>query len=183
MNIPYSTDSDEWVPPSEPPIDDGAVPSSGIGGAEPRTIRSSAVLGTVPEPYDQQESTVPSSAPYVREPGTAPELTTVPSSGTPMWEPGTNPYADVAAMLDGTLPEPPKPMVLRRSDGKYVFYDGQVNWVFGDPEGGKTWVCLACASEALNAGKNVIVIDLDHNGARGNHKSTHSARCPCCSSA
>jgi hypothetical protein len=45
-----------------------------------------------------------------------------------------------------------------------VFYKGQVNWLFGDPESGKTWVCLACVVEALLAGLRVLVVDLDHNG-------------------
>jgi len=67
-------------------------------------------------------------------------------------------------MLDGTLPEPPTPVLLRRSDGHRLFYAGQVNLVFGDPESGKSWLCLACAVEALIGGRKVLVIDLDHNG-------------------
>ena len=41
-------------------------------------------------------------------------------------------YTDIAAMLDGTLPEPPTPEVLSRSDGRPLFYKGEVNLVFGD---------------------------------------------------
>ncbi|WAL46792.1 recombinase RecA [Rhodococcus pyridinivorans] len=37
--------------------------------------------------------------------------------------------------------------------------------MFGDPEGGKTWVCLAAAAEALQSDGRVLVVDLDHNGA------------------
>lgn len=62
------------------------------------------------------------------------------------------------------MPEPPRPALGKRADGHALFYAGQVNWVFGDPESGKTWLCLACVVEALNAGRRVIVIDLDHNG-------------------
>lgn len=92
----------------------------------------------------------------------------VPGSAPPMREPGTEDekplYVDISAMLDGTVPEPPEPVLLARSDGRKLFYAGQVNLLFGDPESGKTWVCLACAVEALQAARKVIIIDLDHNG-------------------
>ena len=68
-------------------------------------------------------------------------------------------------MLDGTLPEPPTPEVLSRSDGRSLFYKGEVNLVFGDPEHGKTWVMLAACAEVLIDGGRVIYVDLDHNGA------------------
>ncbi|WP_218027718.1 recombinase RecA [Rhodococcus wratislaviensis] len=58
-----------------------------------------------------------------------------------------------------------KPVVLKRNDGCRLFYAGQVNNVFGDPESGKTWVCLAAVVEALHAGLRSLIIDLDHNGA------------------
>jgi hypothetical protein len=74
-------------------------------------------------------------------------------------------YTDIAAMLDGTLPEPPQPCVLCRSDGRALFYKGEVNLVFGDPEHGKTWVILAGCAEVLTDGGRVIYVDLDHNGA------------------
>ena len=73
-------------------------------------------------------------------------------------------YADVASLLAGKLPEPPQPTVLRRGDGRCLFYPGQVNSLFGDPESGKTFVALAAATEVLNAGGRVLVMDLDHNG-------------------
>jgi hypothetical protein len=74
-------------------------------------------------------------------------------------------YTDVAAMLDGTLPEPPRPCVLCRTDGHALFYKGEVNLVFGDPEHGKTWVILAGCAETLIDGGRVMYVDLDHNGA------------------
>lgn len=149
-------------------VEDSTVLSSGIGTTEPGTMNGSTVPGTEREPADQRKprrgaASVP--APTVR---TGRELATVPGSVPPMREPGTEPepilYADVASMLDGTLPEPPAPTILRRMDGHALFYDGQVNLVFGDPEGGKTWVCLAAVTEQLNTGHKAIVIDLDHNG-------------------
>jgi len=132
----------------------------------PGTAHGSWVPGTDSEPHDLGNRPVPGSRPSIPEPGTArTEQATVPGSRMVGTEPGTARYADVGALLDGTLPEPPAPTLLKRSDGHALFYAGQVNWVFGDPEGGKTWVCLAGAEEALSEGGTVLVIDLDHNGA------------------
>lgn len=73
-------------------------------------------------------------------------------------------FFDVAGMLDGGLPDPPAPLIGHRSDGRALFYAGQLNLLFGDPESGKTFICLAAAVEALNLGHRVLVMDLDHNG-------------------
>jgi len=130
------------------------------------TDSGSTVPGTDPEPSDLAISAVPGSVPTVREPRTVTtDPAAVPGSGIGGREPGTARYVDVAALLDGTLPEPPAPTRLRRSDGVGMAYAGQVNLIFGDPEGGKTWFCLAAAEEALRQGGTVLVIDLDHNGA------------------
>lgn len=76
-------------------------------------------------------------------------------------------YVDVAALLSGDMPPAPKPVHGHRDDGHALFYAEQVNLVFGDPEGGKTWVALATATEVLRTGTEgrVLVMDLDHNGA------------------
>ena len=79
-------------------------------------------------------------------------------------ERGTPLYVDVAALLDGGLPDPPEPVLLHRDDGRAIFYAGQVNLVFGDPESGKTLVTQAAATEALRADRRVAIVDLDHNG-------------------
>jgi hypothetical protein len=73
-------------------------------------------------------------------------------------------FLDVAALLDGDLPEPPKPRVCVREDDQALFYAGQVNLVFGDPESGKTFVSQAAQAEALRGGRRVLSLDLDHNG-------------------
>lgn len=73
-------------------------------------------------------------------------------------------WFDVAAFLDGGLPDPPSPVLLHRTDGIAIFYSGQVNLLFGDPESGKTLVAQAAASEALKAGRKVLMVDIDHNG-------------------
>jgi hypothetical protein len=92
-------------------------------------------------------------------------------------------YVDVAALLAGGLPEGLKPSVLRRTDTHALFYAERVNYLFGDPESGKTWVALAAMAEALVDGADVeigntvlradqqrparraLFLDLDHNGA------------------
>ncbi len=73
-------------------------------------------------------------------------------------------YYDIAAMLDGTLPEPPFPNVCLRDDGVGLFYLSQFNVLFGDPECGKTLVCDHTTAEVLRAGGSVLRLDLDHNG-------------------
>ncbi|MEW1989188.1 AAA family ATPase [Brevibacterium casei] len=73
-------------------------------------------------------------------------------------------WGDVARLLDGTLPQPPAPEVLCRDDGSALFYAGQVNSLFGEPESGKTWIALAAVAESLNGGGSAVIIDLDHNG-------------------
>lgn len=134
-------------------LSEGAVPGSRIGTTEPGTAivpGSGNRPGTVEQESNSlSNGTVPGSRPSMPEPGTADE----------------NPlYVDICALLDGTMPEPPEPRLGRRVDGRCLFYPGQVNWVFGDPESGKTWLCLAAAVEALKAGRKVLIIDLDHNG-------------------
>lgn len=81
-------------------------------------------------------------------------------------EQGNGLYLDVAALLDGGLPDPPAPVLLRRDDGRAIFYAGQVNYIFGDPESGKTLVAQAAAAEALQACRRVLFVDIDHNGAQ-----------------
>ncbi len=74
-------------------------------------------------------------------------------------------YTDVAAMLADGLPEQPRPAVLSRTDGVALFYPGEVNLLFGDPEHGKTWVGLAACAETLRKCGRVLVVDIDHNGS------------------
>lgn len=73
-------------------------------------------------------------------------------------------YANVAALLDGTLPEPPKPEILTRTDGHALAYAAKVNLVFGPPESGKTLLLAAAAAEAVGRGLRVLWVDIDHNG-------------------
>lgn len=79
-------------------------------------------------------------------------------------ERGRGLYVDVAALLKDGLPDPPQPAVLHRDDGHAIFYRGQVNALFGEPESGKTLIAKAAASEDAKAGRKVMFIDIDHNG-------------------
>lgn len=75
-----------------------------------------------------------------------------------------NLWSDVAALLAGGMPDPPTPDVCKRADGVGLFYREQTNVLFGDPESGKTWIAYCAATEELNAGGRVLIIDADHNG-------------------
>lgn len=74
-------------------------------------------------------------------------------------------YADVAEILARGPITPPAPTVGLRSDGAGLFYAGQVNMLFGDPESGKTLLAQCAAADELYLGRSVLIIDLDHNGA------------------
>lgn len=115
----------------------------------------SPVPGTDPEPGTDEETVpVPGVPPMCAEPGTD-------------TRPEPHPlYADIAQLLAEGMPDPEAPDMLTRSDGVGLFYRGQVNLVFGDPESGKTWVALAAVAETLRDGGSALVLDLDHNGPK-----------------
>ena len=73
-------------------------------------------------------------------------------------------------MLDLGDLEPPTPTIGLRSDGVGLFYAGQVNSVFGEPEAGKTFLADCAAVEVLNKGGSVLTLDLDHNGPQSTIK-------------
>ena len=62
--------------------------------------------------------------------------------------------------LDGPIPEPPGAL-LRRADGATLVYQGRLNWVYGLPSSGKTWLSLYCMGEALLRGLRVAYWDFD----------------------
>lgn len=76
---------------------------------------------------------------------------------------------DLTWILTGAEPEQPQPSYSKRTDGHALFYAGQVNGIFGDPECGKTWLAQTAIVEALGAGGTAAMIDVDHNGP--NHTS------------
>jgi hypothetical protein len=73
-------------------------------------------------------------------------------------------YVNIAALLDDGIPDPPTPEICKRTDKIGLFYVGQFNIVFGDPESGKTLLCDYATVEVLKAGGRVLRLDMDHNG-------------------
>lgn len=73
-------------------------------------------------------------------------------------------YVDVAAIIAGGI-RTPEPDILALDAGGHLFYSGEFNLIHGDPESGKTWLCLTAVAAALAAGGKAAIIDLDHNGA------------------
>ena len=80
-----------------------------------------------------------------------------PDDGSPL-------YADIGQLLDEGVPDPPRPDILRRTDGVGLFYRGEINQLYGDPEDGKTMVALAACAETLRDGGTALFVDLDDNG-------------------
>ena len=73
-----------------------------------------------------------------------------PWAGFGSWAP-----ADIAVYLDPNWrPEPPT--ILRRTDGRALFYAGNVNWLFGASGEGKTWVALIAVAQEIDAGRHVL---------------------------
>jgi hypothetical protein len=81
-------------------------------------------------------------------------------------EPPAPLYADIAAFLANGIPEPPRPVSLRREDGHALFYAQKVNVLFGDPESGKSWIAYAAVAQALVGSRRCAIVDVDHNGLR-----------------
>lgn len=134
------------------------------------SAEAEAEMGAVMAKYSTSGSPVPGTDP---EPGTVTDGSAVPGFPPVCAEPGTDMrpethplYTDVAGLLKDGLPDPEAPDMLTRSDGIGLFYRGQVNLVFGDPESGKTWVALAAVAETLRDGGSALVLDLDHNGVK-----------------
>ncbi|BBX92715.1 AAA family ATPase [Mycolicibacterium boenickei] len=82
---------------------------------------------------------------------------TDPDDGTPL-------YADIGQLLDDGVPDLPNPDILRRTDDVGLFYRGEINLLYGDPEDGKTMVALAGCAETLRDGGTALFVDLDDNG-------------------
>lgn len=62
--------------------------------------------------------------------------------------------------------EPPKPTILRRTDGAHLLYGGRVNGFFGESGSGKSWMALLTCAQQIKAGGTVLYVDLeDHAGS------------------
>ncbi len=72
---------------------------------------------------------------------------------------------DLGLVLDDGY-EPPKPELLRRTDGKALLYRGRINGLFGESGGGKSFISQRAIVEVIAQHGNVLVIDLeDHVGS------------------
>ncbi|MEV5001971.1 DnaB-like helicase N-terminal domain-containing protein [Nocardioides sp. LML1-1-1.1] len=74
-------------------------------------------------------------------------------------------FVDLTWLNGGTPPVIDPPTICRHADGHGLFYPGKVNGIFGDPEGGKTWLAQAAIVEQLAADGTAAILDVDHNGA------------------
>lgn len=64
----------------------------------------------------------------------------------------------------------PEPTILRRSDGKGLFYPGRVNSLFGKSEGAKSWTALFACVQEMGRGERVMYIDLEDEPAGTLHR-------------
>ena len=67
---------------------------------------------------------------------------------------------DLTAALNGEKVRP-EPTILRRSDGRALFYEGQVNYLHGSDGVGKSFVALFAAVEVLEDGDHVWWLDYE----------------------
>ena len=59
----------------------------------------------------------------------------------------------------------PLPAVVQRQDGATVLYAGKLNWIFGLPGSGKSWVSIIAIQEAVLRGGNVLLLDFEDTPA------------------
>jgi len=65
---------------------------------------------------------------------------------------------DLSAALRGDKVRP-EPTILRRSDGRHLFYEGQINYLHGSDGAGKSFVALFAAKDVLDEGDHVVWLD------------------------
>ena len=68
-----------------------------------------------------------------------------------------------AAYTRRVTPAPPgkHPAILTRSDGETVVYAGKVSSIYGEPSGGKSWIGLMVAIEAIRKGGRAMWWDAE----------------------
>lgn len=71
---------------------------------------------------------------------------------------------DLEPYLSGqvTMPEP---SVLRRTDGKGLFYPGRVNSLYGASESAKSWISLYACAQEISMGERAMYLDLEDDPA------------------
>ena len=73
--------------------------------------------------------------------------------------------ADFTMAWDETVDLSPLPALLKRQDGATILYAGKLNWLFGIPGSGKSWVAIIAANEAILCGGRVLIMDYEDSKA------------------
>ena len=73
--------------------------------------------------------------------------------------------ADFTATWADKLDLSPLPALLKRQDGGTLLYASKLNWIFGLPSSGKTWVSIIALNEAILCGGRVLVMDFEDSKA------------------
>ena len=74
-------------------------------------------------------------------------------------EDGGEPLAAFEMPMDGSDLALASTAMLQRKDGATLLYDGKLNFLFGTPGSGKSWVALYCVIETLLRGQRAIYWD------------------------
>lgn len=85
------------------------------------------------------------------------------AAGQGSWAP-----IDLGGILDDLLAgrrSAATPSLLRRVDGRRLFYRGKVNGIHGDSNAGKSWIALLATAQELEAGEHVVYVDLEDSPA------------------
>lgn len=83
--------------------------------------------------------------------GSAPTGDTVPDGGLPL--------TNYTVSFDIDLDSAPLPAILSRSDGETILYAGKLNWLYGEPGSGKSWVALMAVQDTVQRGGRVLYWD------------------------
>lgn len=71
---------------------------------------------------------------------------------------------DLGPYIDGSH-NPPKPTIMRRSDGPCLLYPGKVHSFHGEPESGKSMLAHVETARMLKAGNRCLLIDFESDAA------------------
>ena len=73
--------------------------------------------------------------------------------------------ADFTVAWDDELDLSPLPALLQRDDGGTILYASKLNWIFGLPSSGKTWLSIIALEQATLCGGRVLVMDFEDSKA------------------
>ena len=91
--------------------------------------------------------------------GSAVKTVTTPTPREAQVEDVGEPLSAFEMPMDGSDLDLAPTAMLQRKDGSTLFYDGKLNFLFGTPGSGKSWVALYAIQEALLRGKRAIYWD------------------------